>query len=78
MSTVTTVGYGDRFPISTEGRLIAAGLMVAGVGLFGTFSGFVASWFLKPGEQSQDVNLAKLVEEMRQLRESVEAMRAGR
>jgi voltage-gated potassium channel len=75
MTTVTTVGYGDKYPLSTEGRLIASGLMVAGLGLFGTFSGFVASWFLKPGEQSQDVNLAKLVEEVRQLRESVEAMR---
>lgn len=44
--TVTTVGYGDKFPITTEGRLIAALLMVTGVGLFGTFTGFVASWFM--------------------------------
>jgi voltage-gated potassium channel len=43
--TMTTVGYGDRFPVTAEGRLIGALLMVAGVGLFGTFSGFVASWF---------------------------------
>lgn len=46
--TITTVGYGDRFPVSTEGRIIAAMLMTAGVGLFGTFSGFVAAWFLAP------------------------------
>jgi voltage-gated potassium channel len=44
--TITTVGYGDRFPVTTEGRLVAAVLMTAGVGLFGTFTGFVASWFL--------------------------------
>lgn len=45
--TVTTVGYGDKYPVTTEGRLIAAVLMVAGVGLFGTFTGFVASWFME-------------------------------
>ncbi|PKA22715.1 potassium channel family protein [Leptospira levettii] len=45
--TVTTVGYGDKFPLTTEGRIIGAILMTVGVGLFGTFSGFVASWFLE-------------------------------
>lgn len=45
--TITTVGYGDKYPVTTEGRLIAAILMTAGVGLFGTFTGFVASWFME-------------------------------
>jgi voltage-gated potassium channel len=45
--TITTVGYGDKFPVTTEGRVIAAFLMTAGVGLFGTFTAFVASWFVK-------------------------------
>lgn len=45
--TITTVGYGDKFPLTTEGRIIAAVLMTAGVGLFGTFTGFVASWFME-------------------------------
>ncbi|WP_029273463.1 potassium channel family protein [Flavobacterium sp. KJJ] len=44
--TITTVGYGDKFPVTTEGRIIAAVLMTAGVGLFGTFTAFVASWFV--------------------------------
>lgn len=44
--TITTVGYGDKFPVTTEGRVIAAFLMTVGVGLFGTFTGFVASWFV--------------------------------
>lgn len=44
--TITTVGYGDKFPVTTEGRIIAAILMTGGVGLFGTFTAFVASWFV--------------------------------
>ncbi len=54
--TVTTVGYGDKYPITTEGRIIASFLMVTGVGLFGTFAGFVASWFVadKNNEERQD------------------------
>jgi voltage-gated potassium channel len=53
ITTITTVGYGDRFPVSTEGRLVAAVLMMAGVGLFGTLSGFIASWFLRPADTRQ-------------------------
>lgn len=44
--TITTVGYGDKFPVTTEGRIIAALLMTVGVGLFGTFTAFLASWFV--------------------------------
>lgn len=45
--TITTVGYGDKFPITTEGRIIGAILMTAGVGIFGTFTALVSSWFLE-------------------------------
>lgn len=52
--TITTVGYGDRYPVTTGGRIIAMVLMTVGVGLFGTFTAFVSSWFVndkeKPGE----------------------------
>jgi len=44
--TITTVGYGDKFPVTTEGRIIAAVLMTAGVGLFGTFTAYISSWFV--------------------------------
>ncbi len=51
--TVTTVGYGDKFPVTTEGRLIASLLMTAGVGLFGTFTAFVSSWFLAEKKEEE-------------------------
>jgi voltage-gated potassium channel len=61
-TTVTTVGYGDKFPVTTEGRMIAAVLMTAGVGIFGSFTGLVASWILTPSKKDgqQDAELTKL------------------
>ncbi len=47
--TITTVGYGDKYPVTTEGRMIAALLMTVGVGLFGTFTAWLASWFVGEG-----------------------------
>ena len=44
--TITTVGYGDKFPVTSEGRIIAVILMTGGVGLFGTFTAYASSWFL--------------------------------
>jgi voltage-gated potassium channel len=71
--TVTTVGYGDRYPVTWEGRVVAALLMTAGVGLFGTFSGFVASWFLdSPARHSAELEaIRSLQEEMAALREEL-------
>lgn len=68
MVTLTTVGYGDRYPVTPEGRVIAVLLMSAGIGLFGTFSGFVASWFLKPGEEQQDDDMAAVRAELAEIR----------
>jgi voltage-gated potassium channel len=52
--TITTVGYGDKFPVTTEGRIIAMVLMTVGVGLFGTFTGFIASWFVNSSKEASD------------------------
>ena len=43
--TITTVGYGDYYPVSIEGRLIAAILMLIGISLFGTLAGLLSSIF---------------------------------
>ncbi len=52
--TITTVGYGDLYPVTTKGRLIALVLMTAGVGLFGVFTGYLASWFVEPHDKEKD------------------------
>jgi voltage-gated potassium channel len=45
-TTITTVGYGDRYPVTGDGRLVAGLLMVAGIALLGTVTAAVASWFV--------------------------------
>lgn len=47
--TITSVGYGDLYPVTSLGRLIGAALIVIGVALFGIFTGYVASWFTHIG-----------------------------
>jgi voltage-gated potassium channel len=69
VTTMTTVGYGDRFPITSEGRLVAVVLMAAGVGVFGTLSGLVAGWFLSPAAKEADDDaqeIKRLIVELQQ------------
>jgi len=77
VTTITTVGYGDRFPVTLAGRCIAAGLMFCGVGLFGTLSGVIASFFLgnrrsdDAGDTSAEIlsRLESLQKEVTELRD---------
>jgi len=75
-ATITTVGYGDRFPVTAEGRLIAVVLMCAGVGLFGTLSGFFASWFLENEVAEETNEIDALRQEIAALRRSIDELAA--
>ena len=52
--TITTVGYGDRFPVSTAGRLVGIIVMTTGVGVFATFAGFLSNKLLTPSEEKEE------------------------
>jgi voltage-gated potassium channel len=73
LTTITTVGYGDRFPVTSEGRMVAGILMCAGVGLFGMFSGFLASWFVAPDAKQDRDDIESLRQEIRDLRALLES-----
>jgi voltage-gated potassium channel len=48
--TMSTVGYGDQYPVSTTGRVLGSLVIVIGVGIFGTLTGFLANTFLDAPE----------------------------
>jgi voltage-gated potassium channel len=50
--TISTVGYGDRFPVTDSGRLLGTLIIVIGVGIFGTFTGYLANLFLAPSKRA--------------------------
>lgn len=73
MATITTAGYGDKFPVTTEGRIIAVILMTAGVGFFGTLTAYIASVFLNTGKTSE-TSETEVAKELRLLRERMESV----
>ena len=48
--TMATVGYGDQFPVTNPGRLLGAAIIVVGVGIFGTLTGYLANAFVRPAQ----------------------------
>ena len=74
--TITTVGYGDKFPVTSGGRIVAMVLMTAGVGLFGAFSGFVASLFIGTDIRKEDDDIVTLTREIQSLRSHLQAIEA--
>jgi voltage-gated potassium channel len=69
--TITTVGYGDRYPVTDEGRVIGVFLLFAGIALFSVLTGFIANLFLAPRRRLRLAGRADA-----DLRASIDAMRA--
>ena len=83
--TITTVGYGDRYPVSAAGRVIGGLLLFAGIALFSVLTGFIANVFLTPAGRHRRIparagspealldELRTLVREQEQVAESARA-----
>jgi voltage-gated potassium channel len=71
--TITTVGYGDLYPTSGPGRLMAMILMTIGVGIFAVLTSYLASFLFGANDEQQDVS--SLQDELKALRQENAAMR---
>jgi voltage-gated potassium channel len=83
--TITTVGYGDLYPATVEGRLIAIALMVGGLALIGFTTGSLASWIVdqlsdseRPSGTATRADVTLLLHEVRKLRAEVAELRDAR
>jgi voltage-gated potassium channel len=75
LTTMSTVGYGDRFPVTAEGRLVAALLMVGGIALLGVITGTIASWLVEKLRGVEEAEL-ETAQELRNLRAEIAQLRA--
>lgn len=53
-TTMTTVGYGDLYPVTTAGRFVGVGLMIGGIALLGTVTATFASWLVEAVREEND------------------------
>jgi voltage-gated potassium channel len=73
VSTITTVGYGDKYPVTTEGRFICMILMLAGVGMFASLSGLIASHFLGAREKTS-LETMEMLDRLETLQAKIETL----
>ncbi len=80
--TITTVGYGDVYPVTDEGRLIAVAVMLGGIALIGVVTATLASWIVErvaqQDEESQAATRRQVADLARQIDELTRALKDGR
>ena len=79
--TISTVGYGDYFPVTVNGRVVAVFVIIAGVAVFGTLSGFLSKLFSGQDQAAQEdrqllhtalINMQQLQQEQAELKQLVQ------
>ncbi len=78
--TTTTVGYGDFFPVTITGRIVAGALMVVGISLIGVVTASVAAWFVRlttaESDERDEASIAKNEHEIGRLHDKIDALEA--
>lgn len=87
--TISTVGYGDYYPVTTVGHVIGGVVIVCGVSFFGVISGYMASIFVAPDEEEQratqrkemreemDVVLRRMEDNQQQMMQEIATLKAA-
>jgi voltage-gated potassium channel len=75
-TTITTVGYGDRYPTTTEGRIVAFGLMLGGIALLGVVTATLASWIIDRVREENEAERAATWRQVEALMAEVRLLRS--
>ncbi|WP_280831881.1 potassium channel family protein [Mycolicibacterium frederiksbergense] len=75
ITTITTVGYGDMYPVTTTGRVIAALLMIGGISLVGSITATIASWIVQHVSTEESANAAATASHINELRAEIALLR---
>ncbi len=76
-TTVTTVGYGDHFPVTLRGRAVAVGLMLGGIALIGVITASFASWLIDKVAEVEEESRAATRRDLRALSAEIAELRAA-
>ncbi|MBX7432615.1 potassium channel family protein [Mycobacterium sp. Y57] len=71
ITTITTVGYGDMYPVTVTGRVIAVMLMFGGISLIGVITATVASWIVERVSEEDSANRAATAAQIEDLRDEI-------
>ncbi|WP_370332634.1 potassium channel family protein [Mycolicibacterium hippocampi] len=76
ITTVTTVGYGDTYPVTGAGRVIAVLLMIGGISLIGVITATVASWIVERVSEEDTASRAATAAQIDDLRDEIRQLSA--
>lgn len=74
ITTITTVGYGDFYPVTTKGRLVAVLLMVGGISLIGMITATVATWIVQRVAEQDTTRQAATAAQIDELRSQIDQL----
>jgi voltage-gated potassium channel len=75
LTTVTTVGYGDFFPVTIKGRMIGAVVMVGGIALYATLTAFISAKIMDLHQKHERDEVDAIYDEVRCLRAEMRELR---
>ena len=73
-ATMTTVGYGDKYPTTTSGRAVGFALMLAGIALLGVVTASIASWLIDRVRDVDETSQAATRSDIKALRDQIDQL----